>query len=1323
MKQMNVDNNKYLKILFFFLLFYKSSFAQLGPTKEISTNYLIESQSPSIRLSDSLICAGEAIYISLTPTPDSYNYLFEAINSTTNEVTYLNIISKTASTYTRFGIDTKTLSEITQTQIYKIRLSVYGYYNNLLETVILDQKLIINPTPKLSLNFRETQTDDDRTLGDLIPINFIRTRGKLPFSYIIDDTLKVNMPVDTFTYMYNRKTSNHYILDALTDANGCTNTIDYYSHTGSYTDYQVFPKINERRVIDGLNASKFFCKSEVMEVRLKIKGIVPPHVTFIPKYRSYYNSYWQNLPVILDSAGIYLIQLPNNIEPGTYILTFEPNDSKYSVDLGYEFEDRFEIVERIKGLIYSNGDIKINKNEAFSLKVALNGRGLNPTSINYYEVILKTNFGNRIKINMHLLDNYVRIDTLTRTTTFFIESIKLKGKENKRFEFCESSILEGQVTVEVFDRGSKDINITYAYVLGNNCSNRKIRVEYAPIGINSTIDFKIQLKALYSSYEDESAFIDIPTTTYSNNTLEGVLPFDTLYNSYEVRVVSVSNNLYGQKYYASIFNLGQPPVFQISGEAFVTPNQTPSFYVMNTKGGFDGYYYSVAFTSNGYNWSFPSLRYEAKNEFFLPLPPNLTSLQNFVIAANGISGGSCGNVAFTGSVKINVVQNSPIQISLTSNPIVCEGKMFYFNYNLGNVFTKSNTYKVRYTKVGNPSVIVYSQPINLYTQTGQGYGIYGTGVGIPFELDTDYYVYLVSENPFAISEPILIHTVAYPKISENNNAASADLFEEGIVEQNLHFYGTPPFKIKYFDGDFTREFTANTHDYLFRPYNNFSNTRSLKDSRYKIKIKSIEDAHCLSYEPFYANFTYSSNYFLPKTQAPIIIFPPNKLEVCQGATVRFPFKKDNSVSNIVLQFYHPTEKVFYDLNTFIGADTIVLNAIQNIPTNKPIFFRIKGIKDNQIVFSTSTHNFITFFDSAIAPTATLVSQTLAYKTDIQDFSLKVDFTGSAPWTLNYSLNGKRKEITTDTSPYYLKVNTGYNQYSHIIVLNNAKNACGVGSAIGTVRLIRANFDAYPEVNYYENLCKLSKVDFTIVGVGNFPNNTKLYFVSENLDKPDNVYEVPFTRKGGNLVEVTIPEYLPSGIDKNHPKTYKIRAVCTSPTLEGDFFKLYNNEVLKVNLWGVKPIVTVTGSKTIVKGDSAIIMFSMDKYVEGTSFTFNNWTYNFYDKTYEMIVKPTKDTTFTLTSASHPVCGADIGNPAEAIITVRLCPLELNLNNDINGIAKKYQAGKIEALNKLLNNARIDYNGEKSVLLMPGFESTQGSIFKAQITPCINQNLP
>lgn len=1319
-----------LKLIFFFIysFSYSQEFHKTDSLKKILTKN--EANIPtainsSIRLSDSLICAGELIYISFIPTSESYNYVFQAININTNITTYLNMVSKNSPEDRHFEINTAVLSEITQVQIYKIQLLVYGYNQNLLETVVFDQELIVNPTPKLSLSFRETQTNYDITLGDLIPINFTRIRGKLPFSYLIDNSLKVNMPVDTFTYMYERKINRILSLEALTDANGCTNTIDYSNSIGSYTDFQVFPKISERRMVEGLSQSKFFCKGEVMEVRLKVNGIVPPDLKFIPKFRSYYDWYWQNLPVITDSAGIYLIQLPNNIQPDTYILTFEPDDTNYSVDLGFEFEDRFEIVERLVGLIYSNGNIKINKNEAFSFKVALNQKGLNPTNLNNYEVILKTNFGNRIKLNMHLLDNYVNIDTLTRTTTFFIESIKVKGKNNQRFEFCEPSIFSGQITVEVFDSGSRDINISYAYLVGNQCSNRKIIVEYTPVGISPTTDFKIQLKAKYSGFNDESAFVDIPTTLLPNNVLEGVMPFDTLYQSYDVRVVSASNSLYGKKYYTSIFNNGQPPSFQISGEIFITESQTPSVYLSN-KGGFDGYTYSVGFTSNGHNWAFPSLRYESKNEFFLALPPELKTLESFVISPNGITGGSCGNIDFTGSIKINIIQNSPIQISLIGNPIVCEGSKFYFNYNLGNVFRKTDgfNYKLRFYKVGSPNEIIATHYLDLYTQTGQSFGTFATGLGERFEFDTDYYVYLVSEKPFAMSEPILIHTAQVPTVTENYNSRGDSLMEEGVLEQNLHLFGTPPFKITYFDGDFSREFIANTNDYYFKPYDNFSNTRSLMDSRYRIKMQSIQDAYCYSNSPFHANYTYSSNYFLPKKQASIIIFPPNKLEVCQGATVKIPFKKDKSVSNIVLQFYHPTEQIFYDLNTIVGVDTIVLNSIQNIPTDKPIYFRIKGIKENQTIFSTSTHNYTTFFSNAQVPTAIVLPQTLAYKENVQNFNLKIDFTGSAPWTLNYALNGQRKEITTYSNPYYLKLSTGYNVDSWVLALNSVKNACGVGSATGTVNLIRANFDVSPETAYFTNFCQLSKSDFTIVGVENFPNNTKLYFVSENLDRPDNVYEVPFIRKGGNLVQITIPENLPSGIDKSNPKTYKIRAVCTSPTLEGDFFHSYNNEIIKVNVWGRKPIVTVSGTQTIVKGDSATITFSMDKYVEGTSCTFNNFTYDFSDKTYQMVVKPTKDTTFRLTSASHPVCGAELGNPSESIITVRLCPLETNITSDASaGIVKKYQAEKIEAINKLNYQSRIEYNGEKSILLKAGFESKQGSIFKAQIKPCVNENSP
>lgn len=1279
-----------------------------------SQTIFAQTLSPASVLSDSLICAGEEITVKHTPEPDYSFYQVEAIDINNGFIYPLGNLYILPKKDNHLYISTESLLQLAQTSVFNVQISAFNYLGILLNRVILTQKLIVNPRPNVVLTYSTGQVLEYRTLGEYLSLNLIKLRGKLPFSFVIEDSIKVNMPIDTFTFAYDKRSNENFFLGDLRDANGCNNSIEHFS-VGTYHDFETYIQISERRTTAELLKNKFFCKGEVLEARLKVKGVIPENLRFIPKYRYHNSPNWQELPVLLDSAGIYLIQLPLMIDEGTYKMSFFPDNPRYKTKVDSEHEDEFTVVEKISASIYSNGQIKVKKNETFYLKVLINKNKGNPTYINAYEVVLKTNFNKQIKLQLQNFENYVRIDTLTQTTTFYIASIKAKGKNNQSFELCEQAVLSGQVTVEVFEKSNKDIIITSLEVFRDQCGEGTFKVRYNVLGSVSNFDFKLQLKAINSSNQDETAYFDVPTTALGNNILEGILPNDTLFADYLIRIISNANNLYGSEF-GRLSNYAHPPVFYLSGDAYVTASQSPVISIDNPRWYYDLDYYNISFSANETHWSYSSIRIDPKREITLEIPQDLILQQEFTILPAGASGGYCGKATLRGDAKIHIVPNSPIHLTLISSPSVCVGSKFYFTYNLSYVFTKKNTYRLRYSQVENPNLILYEHSISLSTE--QGTGSYPVG-GYNFEMNKDYYVYLVSDNPHAVSEPIIIHPRQRPfQLGGNTNW---ELLSSNILELNLNFSGIPPFKFKYFDGDFSRELMATSNNYTFRPYIDSLSSRNLFDSAYKIKITSLEDKYCVQDRPIsFATFGYS----LDKELASIIIFPPNKLEVCQGATVKLPFKKDKSVSNIVLQFYHPTEQIFYDLNTIVGVDTIVLNSIQNIPTDKPIYFRIKGIKENQTIFSTSTHNYVTFFSNAQVPTATVLPQTLAYKENVQNFNLKINFTGSAPWTLNYALNGQRKEITTYSNPYYLKLNTGYNVDSWVLTLNSVKNACGIGSATGTVNLIRANFDVSPETAYFTNFCQLSKADFTIVGLESFPNNTKLYFVSENLDRPDNVYEVPFIRKGGNLVQITIPENLPSGIDKSNPKIYKIRAVCNSPTLEGDFFHSYNNEIIKVNVWGRKPIVTVSGTQTIVKGDSAIITFSMDKYVEGTSYTFNNFTYDFSDKTYEMVVKPTKDTSFRLTSVNHPVCGAAVGNPSEAIITVRLCPLETDINSDAGiGISKKYQAEKIEAINKLNYQSRIEYNGERSILLKAGFESKQGSIFKAQIKPCVNENSP
>ncbi|WP_428658174.1 3-coathanger stack domain-containing protein [Runella sp.] len=103
----------------------------------------------------------------------------------------------------------------------------------------------------------------------------------------------------------------------------------------------------------------------------------------------------------------------------------------------------------------------------------------------------------------------------------------------------------------------------------------------------------------------------------------------------------------------------------------------------------------------------------------------------------------------------------------------------------------------------------------------------------------------------------------------------------------------------------------------------------------------------------------------------------------------------------------------------------------------------------------------------------------------------------------------------------------------------------------------------------------------------------------------------------------------------------------------------------------------------------------------------------------IVVKPTVNTNYTATC----LYGCTSGNSSTLIITVDPCPTAYTLtspNDDYNNapttLKAKASTGSLSATNKITGTSNVVYEGQK-IMLNPGFETTQGTIFKAQTGGC------
>lgn len=116
-----------------------------------------------------------------------------------------------------------------------------------------------------------------------------------------------------------------------------------------------------------------------------------------------------------------------------------------------------------------------------------------------------------------------------------------------------------------------------------------------------------------------------------------------------------------------------------------------------------------------------------------------------------------------------------------------------------------------------------------------------------------------------------------------------------------------------------------------------------------------------------------------------------------------------------------------------------------------------------------------------------------------------------------------------------------------------------------------------------------------------------------------------------------------------------------------------------------------------------------------------------DKSFQLLqITPTENTVYKIDSI-YNVCGNALITANSANITI--CLNKLNLKSptdDYSGttIIKQtsYSHGEIEANNRLLNQAKVTYNSGKKILLTPGFSTTNGVVFKAEIGGCDAPNI-
>ena len=280
---------------------------------------------------------------------------------------------------------------------------------------------------------------------------------------------------------------------------------------------------------------------------------------------------------------------------------------------------------------------------------------------------------------------------------------------------------------------------------------------------------------------------------------------------------------------------------------------------------------------------------------------------------------------------------------------------------------------------------------------------------------------------------------------------------------------------------------------------------------------------------------------------------------------------------------------------------------------QPGYYKIRVVSSDGAISSPR------YIKIGAAPTARLSSEFPSPVTIEANNSanLKIDLTGSEPWTIIDQINNK--------------YGTNYNPYSYWInpakgldyALKSVYNSCGYGTVSGTVKII-VKPSLRMETSQY-SICEGEKFTFSYELRGD-ATLTNDYIRFELLEtNSGRRITLDSTRTFSGVKTITIPSGLPNGY-------YQIQGSVRSYNL---------NYSMSVSVT-TKSNIRISGSTIINSGESALLyltnqgsQYGQTSYVlsDGTSGTI----YGGYGSETTLRVSPSQTTTYTLTSVTNS-CG-------------------------------------------------------------------------------------
>ncbi|OFX28657.1 MAG: hypothetical protein A2033_06290 [Bacteroidetes bacterium GWA2_31_9] len=399
-------------------------------------------------------------------------------------------------------------------------------------------------------------------------------------------------------------------------------------------------------------------------------------------------------------------------------------------------------------------------------------------------------------------------------------------------------------------------------------------------------------------------------------------------------------------------------------------------------------------------------------------PYIITTSEAGLFEITSISAGGCSGSVFVGNADISI--SALPTSSFTSNSVVsvCQGEFTVFPIEFTGIAPWTFTYTLN-----NQNPVSEISLANTYELTAFETGEYSI-INIS---DAN-----CSSSTLQSTKQLIVKELPTSIMTEVNTSICSG----NVVEIPVEFTGNAPFTFVYSIND-SIYLEVITSDYLYQLQVNEAGT---------YQITSLYGDGCVS-----SNNIGISNVILNPLPTSEFVDGNNQLQICEG-----------EIANLPINFTGTAPWTFsYTVNNFNQIDITTSDNQYILNTAEAGVYEIQSVSDN------NCSNLSTLGTPEVVviplPSASLINSSASYCVG-SNVNIPVEFSGLAPWTFTYTIDGLNPNIiTTSDNPYNLSVSS-----SGIYQINNISSNNCIGVNIAGSTLISESYYANPSFIYNTN---------------------------------------------------------------------------------------------------------------------------------------------------------------------------------------------------------------------------------------------------------------